>query len=364
MDNSRQGQRILVVDDDVPLREAVARYLRRCGYYVVTAEDAEVALAQTELGRPPFDVVVTDVHMPGMNGIELATVLLDRRPTQRVVIVTGDPNEALARDALSRGPVNYLLKPFELFELQAAVSQALATPRYAPPMNSDLNRAGAQVTIGTVPAEWLLWVDDRSYAGVGHGDRVARVARVLAMTLKPPFMGPALAELEVAAWSHDIGFLAGPSANPVEMAWRSAELLRECNSSDNVVRTVRYMHERWDGLGGPEGLSRSGVPGSSQVLAVADSIDHYCGAWMKTGIDPQEAAQRAISLVASQQGTYFNPDVTAALLRARDAICSIVGVVRREPALITAEQPERSFPVDAGRHQIDAGKHQIAHIVY
>ena len=69
--------RILVVDDDAQLRELIARSMRRAGNFVVTAEDAEVALAQTELGRAPFDVVVTDVHLPQMSGIELAAILLD-----------------------------------------------------------------------------------------------------------------------------------------------------------------------------------------------------------------------------------------------------------------------------------------------
>jgi len=212
--------RVLVVDDDAMLRELIARTMRRAGNFVVTAEDAEVALAQTELGRAPFDIVVTDVHLPHMNGIELAAILLERRPTQRIVIMTGDPDEAMARDAISRGPVTYLLKPFELFELQSAVNQALAAPRYAPVGPLDGVRGRLDPTIGTVPAEWLLWVDDRSFAGVGHGDRVARTARVLALGMTPPFTARPLAELEVAAWSHEIGLLGGPTANPIEMAWR------------------------------------------------------------------------------------------------------------------------------------------------
>lgn len=344
--------RILVVDDDAQLRELIARSMRRGGNFVVTAEDAEVALAQTELGRPPFDVVITDVHLPKMNGIELATLLLERRPTQRIVIVTGDPDEAMARDAISRGPVSYLLKPFELFELQSTVNQALAMPRWTPAPPSESTRTGREATIGTVPAEWLLWVDDRSYAGVGHGDRVARTARVIALGLTPPFTATPLAELEVAAWSHEIGLLGGASANPIEMAWRSAEMLLECGSTEGVIRTVRHMHERWDGTGGPDRLRDTQVPGSSQVLAAADAIDHYCAAWIQTGMDPAQAADRAAGLVAAQQGTCFNPEVARAILQGRESIRSICGVSRRARVTNKGHHPVRSLPFDPAAREV------------
>jgi CheY-like chemotaxis protein len=343
--------RVLVVDDDAQLRELIARSMRRAGNFVVTAENGEVALAQTELGRAPFDVVITDVHLAHMNGIELAAILLERRPTQRIVIMTGDPDEAMAQDAISRGPVTYLLKPFELFELQSAVNQALA-PRYGPVTTSAVPGGRPDPTIGTVPAEWLLWVDDRSFAGVGHGDRVARVARVLALAMSPPFTARPLAELEVAAWSHEIGLLGGPSANPIEMAWRSAQMLQECGGTEGVVTAIRHMHERWDGTGGPDRLREYQVPGSSQVLAAADAIDHYCAAWIQSGMDPAQAADRAAGLVASQQGSCFNPEIARAISQGREAIRSICGVTRRAPLTDTAHHPIRSLPFDISPREV------------
>lgn len=334
MEKRKRSCRILVVDDDNQLCELVGRRMRRAGHFVVTAESAEVALAHAALGRPPFDVVITDVHMPGMNGLDLATKLIERRPTQRVVIVTGDPDEALAHDAISRGPVSYLLKPFELFELEAVVNQALAAPRFASPAPRMRDRA--EPTIGTVPAEWLLWVDDRSYAGVGHSDRVARMARVIALAMTFPFSATALAELEVAAWSHEIGLLSGPSPTPSELAWRSSEILLECGSSESVALTVRHMHERWDGSGSPSGLRGMEVPGASQVLSAADSLDHYAAAWTQAGIDADVAAERAIGLVIAQRGTCYNPEVALALQVSRNALHSICAVERR---VIETETP-------------------------
>lgn len=345
MEHPRKGGRVLVVDDDAPLRETAARFLRRAGHFVVTADDAEVALAQTELGRAAFDVIVTDVHLPAMSGIELTSILLERRPTQRVIVVTGDSDASLARDALSLGPVTYLLKPFELFELESAVNSALVMPHYAP-APPEVSREKRPATIGTVPAEWLLWVDDRSLAGAGHGDRVARMARIVALALTPPFKATPLAELEVAAWSHEIGLLAGVSTSPVELAWRSAEMLMECGSTDGVVSAVRHMHERWDGTGGPDRLREYQVPGSAQVLAAVDTIDHYCASWIQSGMDPDAAADRAIGLVAAQKGTVFNPEIARALTETRESLRSIAGVRRRAPLTTTTRKPVRALPFD------------------
>jgi two-component system response regulator RpfG len=351
MGDLRRGSRILVVDDDNALREAIGRRLRRSHHVVVTAENAQIALAHCELGRPPFDVVVTDVHMPGLSGLDLATALIERRPMQRVIIITSDPDEALKRAALSRGPVSFLLKPFELFELEAAIEQALAMPRFmTPPPNTTANTS--LEVVGTAPAEWLLWIDDRSNAGRGHADRVARMARVAAMSLLTPMAAFELAELEVAAWSHELGLLAGPSASPVEMAWRGAEILQDCGASDDVCRLVRLMHERWDGSGGPEGLVGDAIPLGAQILSAVDAIDHYSAAWLQTGMRPELAAHRAVSLVVAQQGSCFSPMIAVAVNGNRDALRTLCGVERRTRSHDVDGKPGREISINSSLEAI------------
>jgi response regulator RpfG family c-di-GMP phosphodiesterase len=329
MGDLQTGSRILVVDDETALREVIARRLRRAGYAVTTAENSEVALRLTELGRPPFALIITDVHMPpGMSGLDLATALIERRPTQRIIIMTSDPDEALRRAALARGPVNFIPKPFELFELEEAVKQALVTQRNMMTPPPSAQRAYRQAAIGTTPARSLLWVDERSHAGRGHADRVARMARVVAKSLVKPLTSFEQAELEVAAWSHELALLTGAVANPVEMAWRSAQMLEENGSNDLVCQIVRHMHERWDGSGGPERLVGDAIPLGAQILSVVDGIDHYCAALLQIGMRPELAAHRAVSLVVSQQGSCFSPHITDIVNQNRDAIRNICGVVR------------------------------------
>jgi putative two-component system response regulator len=333
MGDLQTGSRILVVDDETALREVIARRLRRAGYVVTTAENADVALGMTELGRPPFDLIITDVHMPpGMNGLDLATALMERRPAQRIIIMTSDPDEALRRAALARGPVNFIPKPFELFELEVAVEQALVAQRNTMTPPPSAQRAYREAAIGAVSSKSLLWVDERSHAGSGHGDRVARMTRIIAKSLVTPLTQEPDA-LEVAAWSHELALLTGAVANPVEMAWRSAQMLEENGSSDLVCRIVRYMHERWDGSGGPERLVGDAIPLGALILSAADGIDHYCAALLQTGMRPELAAHRAVGLVVSQEGTCFSPIVANVVNQNRDALRAICGVARVNSSL-------------------------------
>ena len=328
MGNLRTGSRILVVDDETTLREVISRRLRRAGYVVTAAPNADVAMELTQLGRPPFDLVISDVHMPGMSGLDLAMVLIERRPAQRIIIMTSDPDEMLRRAALARGPVHFLLKPFELFELEAAVEQALATQRFMVTPPPSAQRAYRQAAIGTIAAKSLLWVDEQSQAGRGHGDRVARMARTIGKSMTQPFTAFELAELEVAAWSHEIALLAGAVAHPIEMAWRSANMLEANGANELVCQFVRHMHERWDGSGGPEGLVGDAIPLGAQILSAVDTIDHYCAAWVQSGMRAELAAHRSIDLVVSQQGGCFSPEIVDLVNRNLDALRSICGVAR------------------------------------
>jgi response regulator RpfG family c-di-GMP phosphodiesterase len=336
------GKSLLLIEDDAATRNLVARHLRNSGYEVTAVESAEEAVADSDARSEGFAVVISDVHLPGMSGIDLASVLLVRNPTQPIVLVTGDPDEALARDALSRGPVSYLLKPFELFELDAALQQAIVRSEPAPVSRPRSAAVGEPATAGALD-EWLQFVDDHSYAGAGHADRVARIATMLLGYLPDAALEITAADLVMAARTHEIGRLDGPTADPTEMAVQGARLLSESDFPEAVVKTVRHLHERWDGTGGPDGLAGAAIPAGSLVLSAADSIDHYCSAWMQAGMRPVDAVDRAIGLVVVQQSTLFSPLVAGAVHRQRPAIREICTGAR------PAEPQGRESDLSAGR---------------
>jgi DNA-binding NtrC family response regulator len=118
------SRRILVVDDETPIRLALSRFLRARGFDVEVAESGSAALET--LARSPFCLMLCDLRMPGITGLEVVPRALERDPDLGIIMLTAVNDATSATEALSRGAFDYLTKPVELPDLQAAVERALA----------------------------------------------------------------------------------------------------------------------------------------------------------------------------------------------------------------------------------------------
>jgi CheY-like chemotaxis protein len=109
------GWRILVVDDDPSIRRIVGDVLRkRLAATVDDAPDGAAALETVESAREPYDLVITDMQMPGLTGLELLEALLARRPDLPVVILTAHRSDANVLRSLEKGAADFVVKPIEL----------------------------------------------------------------------------------------------------------------------------------------------------------------------------------------------------------------------------------------------------------
>ncbi len=115
--------RVLVVDDERSMRDFLEIFFRREGMDVETAGSVDEALAS--LGADDFDLVVTDVQMPGKNGLELLRSVKESAPETVVIVVTAFATAETAIDAMKQGAYDYLTKPFKVDELRLVVSKAL-----------------------------------------------------------------------------------------------------------------------------------------------------------------------------------------------------------------------------------------------
>lgn len=113
---------ILVVDDDDVIRETLDELLS-AEHSVQTADTAEKALAKLEAQR--FDVVLTDISMPGLNGMELLEHVVEKYPGTPVIIISGHSDQDHAHGLISRGAFDYLLKPFRLEVVEESVRRAI-----------------------------------------------------------------------------------------------------------------------------------------------------------------------------------------------------------------------------------------------
>src|SRR5215469_1948129 len=114
---------LLIADDNEPLRTLVSQRLRADGYKVIDVPDGPQALEK--IGREPVDLLITDIVMPTMDGIELLERARSIRPDMRAIIITGHGTKLAAIDALKHQACDFISKPFELEELRTAIESAL-----------------------------------------------------------------------------------------------------------------------------------------------------------------------------------------------------------------------------------------------
>src|SRR5882672_4892803 len=119
--------RILVVDDEKVIRDMLADFLGMEGYYVRTAEDGSTALV--ELTKGHYDLVISDLKMPKMGGIQLLDEISRTAPDALTVIMTGFGTVETAIDAMKRGAYDYVLKPFKLDEVVHVVQRGIEKQR-------------------------------------------------------------------------------------------------------------------------------------------------------------------------------------------------------------------------------------------
>jgi len=281
---------VLVVDDNPGTLRMTQRALTRLGHRVDTA--TSVAEARAHLARGRYDVVITDLRMPGGSGLELLEEVRAHWPETRSILMSAHAGAADAAVAIEHGVDRLLLKPFRLEELRAGIEKALAEKRARAEVAQ--SRELIEAALRQRQTESKLWVLRAAHALVaaveakdaytaGHATRVTAYA----MTLAEVVGGIDLERFRLAGDLHDVGKIGVPdavlnkpdrlSAEEFALVKRHPEagerILRSFIDDALVLEVVRSHHERWDGLGYPDGLAGERIPLPARVLAVADTLD-------------------------------------------------------------------------------------------
>lgn len=291
--------RVLVVDDDDGLRDTMCQILKKEGHHCVSAGDAPAALEAA--ASQDLDVVVTDIVMPGRDGIELLREMREVAPRACVIVVTGAPSVGTAAEALRAGAYDYLPKPVQRLSLCTAVAGAARLKRSedealeyrerleqlvvqrTQSLNDALQRMQRTLD-GTIMALSRA-METRDPYTAGHQRRVASLACAVGERLDIP--DAILWGLRTAALLHDIGKLSVPAevlAKPTRLskaefalvqchAEAGARILDRIEFGAPIADIVRQHHERMDGSGYPEGLAGARILLEARILAVADVVE-------------------------------------------------------------------------------------------
>jgi putative two-component system response regulator len=358
--------RVLVIDDEAVVRDLMVEILERAGYDVVGAETAGRALELVD----GVSVVVSDILMPGLTGIELLDEVRRRRPSMPVVLVTGAGTYENLSDAVARGADGFVMKPFSHADLQRAVAAAIERARRA---EQDLRE---RLLAPTLAAALGNAIEARDSGMEGHCERLSALA--IRLGEGAGLSREELEQIRLGAVLHDIGKIgipdsvllkAGPLAADEFALMRTHtvigdRLLAPLELLAGVRPIVRHHHERWDGGGYPDGLAGAAIPLPARIVALADSIEAmsarrvYRGALGRRAILDELAAGRgsqwdphlvdlALELVASGE-LKFDENGLELLshdeLPERPAIQSVLLVENdRDDAALATRALERAF---------------------
>ena len=329
--------RILIVDDEVEITEILADLLSE-DYECTRAGSAEEALAR--LQDSEFHLVISDITMPGMSGLDMIPHVKELSPDTVVVMISGMQTVESAIGALRLGAFDYLMKPFDLRQVEAVVKRALehhdlvvAKQRYENHLEelveqrtAELDRAlnsleGAyRSTLQALTAA----LETRDSETHGHSERV--VTYSLRLGREYGLNSVEMKSLEFGSLLHDIGKIGVPDsilrkpAKLTEEEWvrmrehplHGQQILRGIEFLQGASRVVAQHHEKWDGTGYPLGLRSEEIDICARIFAVADAFDAITSDRVYRRGKPYEAAAQELDDWAGRQ---FDPKVVEAFHR-------------------------------------------------
>jgi putative nucleotidyltransferase with HDIG domain len=331
-------ERILVVDDEAPLREIMVALLEHSGYSVTAVPDARQAVDYLQQD-PGCDLVLSDVMMPDIDGFTLLDLIGKDHPCTPVVMLTAVHDIQVATNAFRRGAVDYVLKPFERSQVLSVVERALEhgqllrqnaiyrqnldqimaarTDRLRATMQ-DLERS-YDITLETMGDA----LDLRDSETEGHSRRVT--AYTIALAREIGLNADQLHTIARGAFLHDIGKIATPDAillKPGKLTPDETAVMRQhCSRGYELVRKIPFLREAaelvhahqetFDGSGYPRGLSGEDIPLGARIFAIADTLDAM------TSDRPYRKSMsfaQARQEIASFSGRQFDPHVVKVFL--------------------------------------------------
>jgi len=342
-DTGTPKRRILVVDDEAPMCEMLTEFLSPHGFESRSCYTGQAALEMMK--HEPFDVVISDLRMPGMSGLALLEEARQKYPRTAFLMATAVDDVDSCVHALQLGAYDYLLKPLDLGAVLSSAQRALDKKRteveiearrrvledVVEQRNKQLHAAMKRIEMSydeTLEALGAA-LDLRDTETEGHSRRVSKYSLVLGRTLGCTEAD--LKQIERGAYLHDIGKIGIPDSillkpgklTPGETAIMETharvgyDLICRIAFLAPAAEIILTHQERFDGTGYPQGLVGDEIPLGSRIFAVADTLD---------AMTSDRSYRRALAFSAAraeiegESGRQFDPVVVKAFLSIPDDV--------------------------------------------
>jgi putative nucleotidyltransferase with HDIG domain len=340
------ADRILIVDDEEPIRDFVSAMLCSADYACSQAASGMEALALLNSGEE-FALMLSDLMMPGMDGTALLESSKERFPEMPVIMVTAVTDISVALGAIRNGAYDYLLKPFEREQLLATVRRALENRRLKLENRNYQTKLESLVAARTEMLRQALAELERSYDVTlealgnaldlkdaeteGHSKRVTAYTIAIARA-----MGLGADQIRViarGAFLHDIGKMAIPDIilrKPSALDEEEIRIMREhCYRGYQILKRIPFLNEaaeivyahqeKFDGSGYPRGLKGEDIPLGARIFSIADTLDAMTSDRPYRARLPLSAAREEILRWSGRQ---FDPAVVKTFLNMPENIWS------------------------------------------
>lgn len=315
---TRPAQKALVVDDHINVAQVVSSLLTMRGFKVQTASNGNDVLKLVQ--NQSFDLVILDVNMPGMSGLDLLHYLRQHDSTCTYVMITADGSLDTVIKALRLGAQGFVVKPFTHAEFLESIELALEKTKLVR-QNISMNMY-APLLEGATSA-LLTALEARDIETQSHSQRVSKYAEQLALGFNMNYSDTML--VRIGALFHDIGKIGIPDRilrKPSRLTPEERQIIqkhpeigdkiiRSIEGMDEVAEIVRAHHENFNGTGYPDGLAGKDIPIGARITTVTDCFEAM--------VSPRvysrgRSVDEAISELKRCTGTQFDPEVVELFL--------------------------------------------------
>jgi putative two-component system response regulator len=357
---------IILVDDDASFLETLADILRERGYEIATASGGQEAIEKVK--STFFDLMITDIRMPGLDGIETLAGAREKHSDLRGIVITGYESAEDPIRAIKNGVDDYFVKPFDEEEFLASVDRSLKELKAAHDYKEERKKIRDDF-ISTVK-QIALAIEGRDPYYSGHSQNVASFATKMGNELGLP--RATIESLEIASYLHDLGqveiqqaiiqkrgVLSGMEYEEIKKHPAFARnLLQAIPRFQSVIDIIFYHHEKFDGTGYPVGLKGNEIPLDSRILSLAEAYSSLLEMRPhRDAFSPEEA----LTILRQESGTSFDPSLIETLIKciSRDAEESMEEIGERREEEPTRER-KRRFLIRVAHILLEMGQLQEA----